>query len=270
MSVSSRPERWRKYAGHLVAMLQERARFPRAFSPRPDVQVGLNNASTRDKWIEKVLSELPGGARLLDAGAGECQYRRFCGHLAYVSQDLGEYTGRGNTVGLQTGEWDTSAIDIVSDITAIPEPDASFDAVLCTEVLEHLTEPVPALRELGRLLKVGGTLILTAPFCSLTHFAPYHYATGFSRYFYAHHLGALGFEITDMVENGNFFEYLGQEVRRIGEMATRYCSDRPSRLENRAMRVVLRMLQRFSEADVGSQEMLHFDYQVRAVKIRNP
>jgi len=231
-------------------------------------RVGTTNASVRDAWVEKVLSELPRDARLLDAGAGECQYKKFCSHLRYVSQDLAEYTGRGSSIGLQQAKWDTSAVDIVCDITAIPEPDASFDAILCTEVLEHLPEPAPALRELARLLKLKGTLIITAPFCSLTHFAPFHYATGFNRYFYSHHLSALGFEITDMIENGNFFEYMGQEVRRIDDMAERYCSDKPTRLERYAIQIVLGMLQRMSHRDRGSQEMLHFDYQVRAVKVR--
>jgi ubiquinone/menaquinone biosynthesis C-methylase UbiE len=235
----------------------------------PEVyRVGTSNASVRDAWVEKILSELPKGARLLDAGAGECQYKKFCGHLRYVSQDFAKYTGQGSSIGLQQLHWDTSAVDIVCDITAIPEPNASFDAILCTEVLEHLPEPVPALRELARLLKRGGTLIITAPFCSLTHFAPYHYATGFNRYFYSHHLGALGLEITDMIENGNFFEYIAQEVRRIDNMAARYCSDTPTRLERYAMQIVLGMLERLSQRDRGSQEMLHFDYQVRAVKVR--
>lgn len=232
--------------------------------------VGLANASTREAWLEKVLRELPSGARLLDAGAGECQFKKYCGHLQYVSQDLAKYTGAGNTVGLQQGTWDTSDIDIISDIAAIPEPDASFDAILCTEVLEHLTEPVVALRELARLLKVGGTMILTAPFCSLTHFAPYHYSTGFSRYFYEHHLGEFGFRITDLIENGNFFEYMGQEIRRVADMGQRYSSGPPTKLERYAIQIVLGMLQRMSKDDRGSQEMLHFDYQVRAVKVRNP
>jgi SAM-dependent methyltransferase len=233
-------------------------------------KVGLSNESTRDGWVERVLSELPKGARLLDAGAGECQYKKFCSHLRYVSQDLAEYTGGGSSIGLQRANWDTSTVDIVCDITAIPEPDASFDAILCTEVLEHLPDPVSALRELARLLRPRGTLIITAPFCSLTHFAPYHYATGFNRFFYSHHLGALGFDITDMIENGNFFEYIAQEVRRIDGMAARYCAEKPNRLERYAMQIVLGMLERFSRRDRGSQEMLHFDYQVRAVKVRSP
>jgi ubiquinone/menaquinone biosynthesis C-methylase UbiE len=259
-----------QFADLIGAFLRQEPKARRSMLARDldAYRVGTGNASTRDAWVQEVLSELPKGARLLDAGAGESQYKRFCGHLNYVSQDLAKYTGHDSSAGLQQASWDTSAIDIVCDITAIPEPDASFDAVLCTEVLEHLPEPVPALRELARLLKPGGTLIVTAPFCSLTHFAPYHYATGFNRYFYSHHLPALGFDITDLIENGNYFEYMAQEIRRIDDMARRYCSDRPTQLEAYAIQIILGMLERMSRSDHGSQEMLHFDYQVRAVKVR--
>jgi hypothetical protein len=84
--------------------------------------VGLANASTRDAWVAKMLATVPVGSRLLDAGAGECQYKRHCGHLRYVSQDFSKYDGTGNREGLQTGTWDTSSIDIVGDITCrIPD-----------------------------------------------------------------------------------------------------------------------------------------------------
>ena len=107
---------------------------------------------------------MPVGSRILDAGAGELQYKPFCAHLDYVSQDFAQYDGQGNSVGLQTGTWDQTQLDIVSDITAIPEPDGSFDAIMCVEVLEHVPAPVDALNEFGRLLRLDGILIVTAPF----------------------------------------------------------------------------------------------------------
>lgn len=231
-------------------------------------QVGMTNSATRDAWVEKTLKELPAGWRLLDAGAGECQYKKHCGHLRYVSQDVAIYDGRGDA-GLHTGSWSFAEIDIVSDITAIPEADGAFDAVLCTEVLEHIVDPVAALNEMARLLKPGGVLIVTAPFWSLTHFAPFHYATGFNRYFYEHHLGRLGFEIVDLAPNGNFFECIGQEVRRIQFMAQQFSGKVATPLESYAMQAVLAMVERLSAADGGSTEMLHFGCQVRAVKLRD-
>jgi SAM-dependent methyltransferase len=228
--------------------------------------VGTKNAATRDAWVPEALAALPAGARLLDAGAGQCQYKKHCSHLKYVAQDNAVYDGKGDK-GLQTGSWDFSQIDIVSDILNIPEPNASFDAVLCTEVLEHLPDPVRALDEMARLLRPGGTFIITAPFWSLTHFAPYHYATGFNRYFYEFHLGRLGFDIVDMIPNGNFFECVGQELRRVAEMAQQFAGgDKPTPLELGATQIVLAMVERMSARDIGSPEMLHFDYQVRAVK----
>jgi SAM-dependent methyltransferase len=228
--------------------------------------VGTKNAATRDAWVAQALAALPPGARLLDAGAGECQYKKHCGHLKYVAQDIAVYDGKGEA-GLQTGSWDFSQIDIVSDILKIPEPDASFDAVLCTEVLEHLPDPVRALDEMARLLRPGGMFVITAPFWSLTHFAPYHYATGFNRYFYESHLERLGFDIVEMTPNGNFFECVGQELRRVTDMAQRFAGgDRPTSLELHATQIVLGMVERMSGRDTGSPEMLHFDCQVRAVK----
>lgn len=228
--------------------------------------VGTKNAATRDAWVAEALAALPPGTRLLDAGAGECQYKKHCGHLKYVSQDIAVYDGKGDA-GLQTGSWDFSQIDIVSDILDIPEPDASFDAVLCTEVLEHLPDPVRALDEMARLLRPGGMFIITAPFWSLTHFAPYHYATGFNRYFYEFHLGRLGFDIVEITPNGNFFECVGQELRRVPDMAQRFSGgEKPSALERYATQIVLAMVERMSAHDSGSTDMLHFDCQLRAVK----
>ena len=174
------------------------------------------NERNRQKWLQKTLADLPQGLRILDAGAGELKNQKLCGHLHYTSQDFNQYTGRGLAEGLQTGQWDTSRIDLVSDITAIPAPNGSFDAILCSEVLEHVPEPTHALDEFLRLLKPGGILILTAPFSSLVHMAPYHYCTGFSRYWYEHHLTSRGFKIKELTPNGDWFAYTEQEITRLG------------------------------------------------------
>lgn len=228
-------------------------------------KVGTTNESYRVQWIEKTLLKIPAGSIILDAGAGESQFKKFCGHLNYVAQDFAQYEGTGE-VGLQTGTWDNSKLDIVSDITAIPRPDASFDAIMCTEVLEHVPDPVAALSEMNRLLKPGGHLLLTAPFASLTHFAPYHFASGLSRFFYEHHLSKMGYDILEMDFNGNYFEYLAQEVRRIKRMAKEYTGTSISILDKIINHLLLYKLQKLSAKGNRSKEMLCYGIHVFARK----
>src|SRR3546814_3576831 len=70
--------------------------------------------------------------------AGELQYKRFCTHLNYVSQDFAQYDGKGDGHGLQTDNWDNSLIDIVSDITEIPVANESFRSEEHTSELQSL------------------------------------------------------------------------------------------------------------------------------------
>lgn len=228
--------------------------------------VGRNNANNREKWLKETLLKVPADSRILDAGAGTQQYRKFCTHLNYVSQDFGQYDGTGDEAALQTGEFDYGKLDIVCDITSIPEPDSSFDAIMCIEVLEHLPNPVLALKEFSRLLKPGGHLIITAPFCSLTHFAPYHFSSGFNKYWYEEHLSNNGFKEIDISSNGNYFEFMAQEIHRIPSIANRYSGQKPNILELFTMYIILRMFLRFSKSDSGSSELLCFGYHVHSRK----
>jgi ubiquinone/menaquinone biosynthesis C-methylase UbiE len=228
--------------------------------------VGTSNETTRVDWLEKKLAKIPAGARILDAGAGEQQFKKFCTHLNYVAQDFAQYNGEGDGKGLQMGTWNQTGLDIISDITDIPEPDSSFDAIMCIEVFEHIPNPILALQEFSRLLRPGGYLIITAPFCSLTHFAPYHFSTGFNSYFYELHLQNYGFEIIELQRNGNFFEYLAQEIRRVSYIANKYTDSNLKKTEEVSLKIILDMLQRFSEKDTGSSELLNFGLHVMAIK----
>ncbi|HSX17900.1 MAG TPA: class I SAM-dependent methyltransferase [Candidatus Saccharimonadales bacterium] len=224
----------------------------------PAKSIGTHNLRYREEWLEEALKRIPKGSRILDAGAGELQYKRFCKHLDYVSQDFGQYTGTGDDKGLQMGSWDNSSLDIVSDITDIPVKSKSFDAIMCVEVFEHIPKPIDALKEFYRILKPGGQLIITTPFASLTHFAPYYFYNGYSRYFYEKLLPELGFEIVELDFNGNYFEYLGQELRRLDEIATKYApkAKAQSYLDELVKQWLLRRLEKLSSKDIGSNELL--------------
>lgn len=230
---------------------------------------GTHNLSTRLKWLETTLLKIPNGSRILDAGAGELDQSKYCSHLNYVSQDFAKYDGAGDAEGLQTEKWDNSKLDIICDITEIPEPDSSFDAIMCVEVFEHLPDPISAIKEFSRLLKTDGFLVITAPFCSLTHFSPYHFYTGFNRYFYENHLNANDFEILEISENGNFFEYVAQEVNRIPDCASRYSKVGISMTERLAILKLNSMLGRLSSKDTGSEKLLNFGLHVLAKKLPN-
>jgi SAM-dependent methyltransferase len=177
------------------------------------------NEKQRQAWLKDILNAIPKNSRILDAGAGELRNRKFCAHLNYISQDFCQYHGSsGFQEGLQTEKWDTSKIDLISDITKIPEADSSFDVILCSEVLEHVPEPTDVLDEFFRLLKPGGQLIITAPFASIVHMAPYYYCSGFSKYWYQHNLQNRGFEIQSLISNGDWFAVLRQEITRLGSI----------------------------------------------------
>jgi len=228
-------------------------------------KAGTTNEAELAAWIEKSVKKIPNGLTILDAGAGECQFKKYCGHLNYISQDFGQYDGTGE-VGAHTGSWDNSRLDIISDITAIPLPDHAVDAVLCTEVFEHIPDPVLAVREFNRLIKPGGYLIITAPFNSLTHFAPYHFATGLSRFWYEKHLTDNNFQIEELHFNGNFFEFLAQESRRIKPVAKKYAEKKLNLLERAIIHANIYILQYLSKKDKGSEELLCYGLQVFARK----
>lgn len=174
------------------------------------------NEYGRRQWVAAQAERIPPGARVLDVGAGIGQYRPLFAHCEYHAHDFGSEP---DTIGKYT------ALDYQSDITAIPVGDRSFDVVLCTEVLEHVPEPIKAVTEMARILRPGGWLLLTAPLGSFLHQEPYHFYGGYTPHWYRRFLAQAGLEVKDIHSNRGFFSWFGQEVQRF----TSYVSPRRNR-----------------------------------------
>jgi len=104
---------------------------------------------------------LPAEGRVLDYGCADQPYRRFFpASVDYVGADL-----PGNPL---------AAMEIRPDGT-VPAEDASFDAVLSTQVLEHVQDPSLYLRECLRVLRPGGRLLLSTHGIMVYHPDPVDY-----------------------------------------------------------------------------------------------
>jgi SAM-dependent methyltransferase len=69
----------------------------------------------------------------------------------------------------------STSVDLVGDARNMPLSDASIDVVLITQVLEHIPEPLAVISEIRRVLKPGGTLLLSVPSIFPQHGSPGDY-----------------------------------------------------------------------------------------------
>ncbi len=104
--------------------------------------------------IQRTLSQLGPDARILDVGAGGRKIRP-----DVVTVDAFASPG----------------VDIVGDIHALPIADDEYDCVICTGTLEHVRDPWQAVRELRRVLKLGGIVHIDVPFMQGYHADPHDY-----------------------------------------------------------------------------------------------
>jgi SAM-dependent methyltransferase len=104
---------------------------------------------------------------VLDVGCGAQPYRGLLGPRAkYLGIDTSQ--ARAN--------FDYEVPDtLYFDGDRWPVEDASVDVVLCTETLEHVPATEAFLDEMGRVLRAGGTVILTVPFSARFHYIPHDY-----------------------------------------------------------------------------------------------
>jgi SAM-dependent methyltransferase len=158
------------------------------------------NRMRRDRWLVKHANNLVKGTKVLDIGAGGCPHREKFDHCDYFTQDFAQLSD--SQIQSQEGYGE---IDFVSDILDIPVPDSSYDVILCTEVIEHIPEPTLAIREFSRILKPGGTLLITAPLQSGLHQEPYHYYGGYTKYWYQKFLTENNFAELNIEPNGSLY-----------------------------------------------------------------
>jgi SAM-dependent methyltransferase len=107
-------------------------------------------------------------------------------------------------------------VQIVGDAQALGIRDATFDVVLCTEVLEHLPEPQRAIDEMFRVLTPGGQLLLTTRFLFPIHDAPHDYFR-FTKYGLRHLLRR--FEIVSLEEETDAVGTIAVLLQRLGMQA---------------------------------------------------
>jgi SAM-dependent methyltransferase len=98
----------------------------------------------------------PGGGVLLDVGCGECQLHPFVRErfATYAGADAVRYEGIPPGIDFYKVDLDTGRV---------PVPDGFADVVVAVEVIEHLENPRAFARELTRLVKPGGWIVMTTP-----------------------------------------------------------------------------------------------------------
>lgn len=102
---------------------------------------------------------------LLDVGCGTKPYEELFRVDLYKGLDIDN-----------PGTRERGHADYFYDGTTFPVETASYDSVLCNQVLEHVFNPNEFLAEINRVLRPGGHLLLTIPFVWDEHEQPYDYA----------------------------------------------------------------------------------------------
>jgi SAM-dependent methyltransferase len=128
------------------------------------------------------------GGKILDVGCGQKPYASVFNFSAYIGLEFDTPEHRGQGVA-----------DSYYDGGDFPFPAGEFDAVMCSQVLEHVFNPDEFLAEVHRVLRDGGKLLLTVPFVWDEHEQPYDFAR-YSSFGLKYLLEKHGFEIMEQVK----------------------------------------------------------------------
>lgn len=123
------------------------------------------NDHFRLQFIEFAFGRYGKKNELLDLGCGLKPFKKI--YAKYSITSLG--------IDVATSPHIKSEVDVIYDGKNIPFENNRFDYVLCTEVMEHVPEPAEFLKEIHRIMKKEGILIMTTPFLVPLHEEPYDY-----------------------------------------------------------------------------------------------
>ena len=198
------------------------------------------------------------GLRVLDVGCGCKPYYPFL--VPYAS----EYRGLDAHPGPQ--------VDDLGTVAALPYDDASFDVVLCTQVLEHVEDPLGAVREIARVLAPGGVVFLSTHGVFLYHPDPVDYwrwtHAGLERLF----SDAASWSEVQVTPNGEAIACIGYlTCQYLDELGRRLRSDVLRRAMLRTVNTLAaRLDERFPpRARGGAPGSLSSNYLVSAVRDRS-
>lgn len=142
--------------------------------------------------------------KLLDIGCGTMSYRK------YVEPLVDQYIGLDYPL---TSKMYPAKIqpDILADAKKLPIRKESFDSILMLQVLEHIDDPLTALKEANRVLKKGEYLILSTPFMYPLHDSPNDYFR-YTQFALKKLLTDSGFKVINIYAKGNFLEFWLQSL----------------------------------------------------------
>ena len=155
------------------------------------------NARIEQSLMEQ-SSRLSEGSLLLDAGAGECPYKYIFEDFNYQSTDM-------------PGGFYDQPHDFECELHNIPKDDNTYDAVILTQVLEHVPDPEATLSEICRVIKPNGKLLLSVPLNGPLHGEPWHYFQ-FTHYGLDQLAQKTGFKIDEIEKVGGAFWLIGKRL----------------------------------------------------------
>lgn len=111
--------------------------------------------------LKPAAFDLRGCKRILDAGCGSGRHCKYILRRADADARLCAFDLSQRMLKRARRRFKTERIRfLAADLTRLPYADASFDAIICGWVLEHLPDPRPGLKELARVLQPGGKMLL--------------------------------------------------------------------------------------------------------------